>query len=284
MSEKKPEIFIVGGDSMLGSALAGAASARGFPFKCSSRRPGADWPIDLASDPSDWKIPRNSSHAVICAATTGLQECENDPQGTAAINVKATISLVGVLAERGLQIVFLSSSRVFPPHFEYPTEATPPEPVTEYGRQKLAVEKHLLSHLPSAKIIRLAKVVSPSLPLLGSWRRALAAGTSIQAFTDLFLSPVSLPGAANAILEIAVGFPSPGIFHISATDAISYRDLARFLAVRLNANPDLVVGTSSPAPNTPGSSILSSRQTSESTGLRFRTAAQNLDTALQEIS
>jgi dTDP-4-dehydrorhamnose reductase len=283
MSEKNLEIFIVGGDSMLGSALAAAASARGFPFKCSSRRPGADWSIDLASDPFEWKIPRTSSHAVICAATTGLQECENDPRGTAAINVKATISLAGLLAERGMQIVFLSSSRVFPPHFEYPSEATPPEPVTEYGRQKLAVEKHLLSHLPSAKIIRLAKVVSPSLPLLGIWSRSLDRRETVNAFSDLFLSPVSLPEAANAILKIAVSFPSPGIFHISATDAISYRDLARSLAVRLNANPDLVVGTSSPAPNTPGSSILSCRQTSKSTGLQFHTATENLDTALQEI-
>lgn len=279
-----PEIFIVGGDSMLGSALAAAASARGIPFKGSSRRPGADWPIDLASDPAEWKIPHTSTHAVICAATTGLQECENDPRGTATINVKATISLAGLLAEKGMQIVFLSSSRVFPPHFECPAETTPPEPITEYGRQKFAVEKHLHHHLPSAKIIRFAKVVSPSLPLLVSWRRALAAGTSIPAFTDLFLSPVSLPGAANSILEIAVGSTSPGIFHISATDAISYLDLAKSLAARMNASPDLVVGTASPAPNTPGSSILSSRQTSESTGLRFRTAAENLETALQEIS
>jgi dTDP-4-dehydrorhamnose reductase len=106
----------------------------------------------------------------------------------------------------------------------------------------------------------------------------LADGTSVQAYSDLFLSAVSLRAAAAAILRIALG-SVPGIFHISASDALSYFDVARFLASLEDAAPSLVQPSPSPQPNTPGSTILSCARTMETTSFRPSTSLENLRSA-----
>lgn len=271
-------LLVIGLDSMIGSALAFAAEARGISCSGTSRRSGALWHLDLEAPAESWRLPKNTTTAILCAAKTNVDFCERHPTATRKTNTLATIELADRLAAHGTSPIFLSTSRVFPPWFELPAESTPPEPVTEYGRQKLAVEEHLLRHHPNAKIIRLAKIVSPHLPLFASWQKALAAGETVEAYSDLFLSPVHLPFATEAILQIALG-PTPGIFHISASDAVSYFDVARFLAGLKGAEPSLVKPTHSPQPNTPGSAILSCRRTMENTTFRPSTSMQNLHAA-----
>ncbi len=271
-------LLVIGQDSLIGSAIARESESLGVPFFGTSRRAGARWHVDLAASPESWKLPDISSAAILCAATTSLKICEADPQGTHKINTKATIILADRLAAQGSGITFLSTSRVFPPWIENPSESTPPEPVTEYGRQKLAVEEYLLRNHPTAKIIRLSKVISPSLPLLGVWSRSLDHRETVDAFFDLFLSPIALGSTAQAILQIALG-PRPGIFHISASDAISYFDVARFLASLVDADPSLVQPSPSPQPNTPGSSILSCARTMETSSFRPSTSLENLRSA-----
>lgn len=275
-----PVLLAIGIDGMLGSALARAAEHCPMPFVGTSRRPGSRWFLDLSAPPESWHLPDNASSAILCAGETSIAACEANPESTAAINITATIALSNRLADQGTSLVFISSSRVFAPCVEFPDESTAPRPATEYGRQKLAVENHLLRHHPSTKIIRLAKIVSPALLLFSSWRQALANGASVQAYSDLFLSAVSLRAAADAILRIALG-STPGIFHISASDAISYFDVARFLANIEGVANSLVHSSLSLQPNTPNSAVLSCRRTIENTTFRPATSLENLRTAFE---
>ena len=148
MTAQIPEsasLLIVGMDSLVGSCLGVEASRLGIPWTGTSRRTGSRWRLDLSESHLKWQIPESSkSVAILCAAVTGIEECESDPQGTASINTTATIALADKLADEGAALVFISSSRVFPSWLDNPSETTPPAPNTEYGRQKLAVEKHLL--------------------------------------------------------------------------------------------------------------------------------------------
>ena len=61
-------------------------------------------------------------------------------------------------------------------------------PVSEYGRQKARTEAALRQHMDRGApvaILRLAKVVSPDMPLIDGWIEALAAGKPIRAFRDM---------------------------------------------------------------------------------------------------
>ena len=271
-------LLVIGQDSLIGSAIAREAESFGVPFFGTSRRAGARWHVDLAAPPGSWKLPGISSTAILCAAATSLAKCEADPQETHKINTEATLILADRLAAQGNSITFLSTSRVFPSWIENPPESTIPAPNTEYGRQKLAVEEYLLRNHPTAKIIRLSKVISPSLPLMELWSRSLDRRESLNAFQDFFLSPIALNSAAQAILQIALGL-TPGIFHLSASDSISYFEMAQFMAQLQDCEASLVHPASAPQPNTPASTILACPRTMKSTPFRPITAMENLNAA-----
>jgi dTDP-4-dehydrorhamnose reductase len=270
-----PSLLIIGVDGMIGSALAQEASRRGIPWQGTSRRPGAHWHLDLAGPPEKWQLPAHADIAILCAARTKLADCESNPAETRAINVTATIALADRLARNGTTLAFLSTSRVFGPSFELPSESTQPEPATEYGRQKLSVEKHLLAHQPSAKIIRPAKVVSNELPLFRNWHLALDKGQTIHPYADLFLSPISLDLLISQIFQIAL-CDEFGIFHLSAKDAVSYFEAASVFAESNGFRLSQIRAGKAPVANTAGSSVLCSDRPLHKIGMEPLSALENL--------
>jgi dTDP-4-dehydrorhamnose reductase len=248
-------ILVVGGTSLIGEALIHRVRDQGQEISYTSKRSGTINHLDLSEKPEKWKIPPNVHTAILCAAVTGIANCENSPEATRAINVHATQELARLLADLGARVIFLSSNLVFPPDASAPSESCTPAPATEYGRQKLAVEEFLISKIPNSQIIRPTKVVSPSLPLFLKWKDAIANQQPVEAFEDLYFSPVSLDSVAEWILKIAV-LEESGIFHLSASDSISYADAAMWLLHRYSAQPSLLVKISAPVANLPGSNRL----------------------------
>jgi len=269
-------ILVVGGTSLIGEALVRRAREQGQEISHTSRRSGAEIPLDLSGDPLEWKIPPNVHTAVLCAAVTGTANCESSPEATRAINVHATQELARRLADLGAKVVFLSSNLVFPPDASAPSEICTPAPATEYGRQKLAVEEFLISKIPNSQIIRPTKVVSPSLPLFSKWKEAIVNHQTVEAFEDLYFSPVSLDSVAEWILKIAV-LEDSGIFHLSASDSISYADAAMWLLHRYTAPPSLLVKISAPVASLPGSNRLTCTRSALLAGFQPFHSLKNLE-------
>jgi dTDP-4-dehydrorhamnose reductase len=269
-------ILVVGGTSLIGEALIYRARDQGQEISCTSRRPGADIPLDLSDDPREWKMPSNIQHAIFCAAVTGIANCENSPEATRSVNVEAVKELSLRLSDLGAKITYLSSNLVFSPDTSAPSESSALSPATEYGRQKLAVEEFLLCKIPDSKIIRPTKVVSPSLPLFSKWKHAILSQQPFEAFADLYLSPISIKAVAESILKIALG-KDHGIFHLSASDSISYAEAGKWLLKRLGADASLLIPTRAPNPNTPDSCRLNCSRTSTLTGFQPIGSFQNLE-------
>ena len=274
-------ILVVGGTGLIGQALLREAARRGLPCRGTSPEPDAPCPLDLRQPADQWRLPDRVEQAILGVSVGGLAACEADPAGTRVIHVDAVATLADRLAARGAHITFLSSTQVFPPEARAPDESTSPAPVTEYGRQKLAVEQHLQQHIPDARIIRLTKVVSPRVPLFAGWAQSLSAGPAIRAYADLFFSPLAVSAAAAAILQIARA-PEGGLYHLGAADSISYLDAARWLAVRLGADPGRIRADSAPVPNTPGSARLGIARTRTAIGFDPLPALRNLELAWSE--
>ncbi|MEI8284801.1 MAG: sugar nucleotide-binding protein [bacterium] len=258
-------ILIVGGTSTIGQAIIHQAERMALTCAFTCRKPGASHFLDLKFPSHSWEFPEKVETAILCAAVNGLGACETNPLETRAVNVTAMMSLANRLAAQGAKITFLSSNQVFGPNASVPAEDSEPSPATEYGRQKLAVERHLLAKIPGAQIIRLTKVISPALQLFAKWAASLAAGQTISAYSDLFFSPIALDSTVAMILKIASS-PHSGIFHLSSADAISYLDAARWLAVRVGTEPSLVQSVPAPSPNTPDSCRLNCKRTVELVG------------------
>jgi dTDP-4-dehydrorhamnose reductase len=239
-------ILIVGGDSEIAAATVLHLRAHGRGVVTTTRRPErvtADRPfLDLSQPVDDWPIPDGVGAACLCAAVARLNDCAEDPVGSARINVAGNVSLARKLLARGIPVLFLSTDKVFDGERSHVPADAPPCPVSEYGRQKAAAEAalgELMSDGAPAAILRLAKVVMPSMELLRQWVIELDGGRPIRAFHDMMMAPTPVALVAAAI-ERLLGAPTSGIFQLTGPRDVDYAAVARHLAQRIGADTELV--------------------------------------------
>jgi dTDP-4-dehydrorhamnose reductase len=232
-------LLIIGGDGQLGQVLARLGRAEQQEVISTSRRPGADLFLDLATQPAEWPLPPSPDAAVICAGVTSLEACRKDPAGTQRINVDQTLALIERLTAQGTFVVFLSTNLVYDGTRPHRRADEPPCPRTEYGAQKARVEAALQKLGSAAAVVRLTKVVHPDWPLLTSWRSALQQQRIIEPFLDFRCAPVGLAAAAQVILRVASDRRA-GLWQVSGERDISYAEIAARLIERERWNPELL--------------------------------------------
>lgn len=259
-------LLIIGKESLIGSAISQIAEEKDISWVGTSRRPGEQWFLDLSMPPASWQIPLQTTTAIICAARTKLSDCEANPEESRAINVTATVELARRLTAQGCRVVFLSTNQVFGPNLSVPPdESTPVSPANEYGRQKAEAEAAILALSPKNIVIRLTKVIHNTANLFQDWLRKFSKNEPISAYDNLWLAPVSLALAANTILQICLS-EKAGVFHISSSDAIAYKDLAKILASIQGVDTNSVQSMRAPVPNSASSSALACRGTLKAIG------------------
>ena len=236
------DVLVVGGDGAIGAALSGALRAVGASVHAATRRPGLVGPgrpfVDLAD--AAWPKLEGTAYesAVLAGGATGIAACNADPDGTWRINVDGADRLARMLAGRGTHVILLSTSHVFDGRLRLPKPSDPVSPTDAYGRQRVEAERRIL-RLADGAVLRLAKVLTPSLPVLEAWRQDLLAGRPIAPFSDRYLAPVSMVQVCD-VLDRLRRRRATGIWQLSASRDISYADLALVLADRLKADRSLV--------------------------------------------
>ena len=238
--------LIVGGDAEIGAATARHLRKHGCDFAATTRRPelvGPDRPsLDLAISPEAWESTEGIRAAALFAGVARLYDCACDPAGSHRVNVVGTLSVIDKLRARGIPVLWLSSDKVFDGSQSSVAVNTPPNPVSAYGRQKAATEAALREHMssgPPVAILRLAKVVSPGMPLLVQWARLLAAGEPIRAFDDMMMAPTPI-GQVCSVIAQWLQAPVSDILQLSGPRDVSYAEAADYLARKLDADPALV--------------------------------------------
>jgi dTDP-4-dehydrorhamnose reductase len=246
MSDTLKKVLIVGGDSAIGGALGHYLDARGVEVFTTTRRdnPGLNRiHLDLADDPSSWPELPQVDRAVIAAAVTALDDCENNPLSSRAINVDGAGEVARRLVANDAFVLHFSTNQVFDGTLAHRTEDDAPCPVSEYGRQKSDSESRVLAQGQGTAVLRLTKVLTNGLPVIDRWRDAWGQGGLAEAFGDMTLAPLPV----NLVCELATRIldaRSPGIFHASGGRDLTYFELARRTAERLGVTADRVVATS----------------------------------------
>lgn len=243
------DVLIVGGDGLISTALADAMKAQGLSIHASTRRPelavdGRPF-VDLAT--RTWPDIETQRYGamILAAGATSIVRCAEDPTETRRVNVDAVADMAAIARRRGVRLMLLSTADVFDGTNRLPKPSDPVAPASEYGRQKAEAERIVLG-MPSGTVFRLAKVFTPRMPLFQGWARDLRRGHAIHPFSDRYLAPVSIGLVCEAATRIYRA-ASTGIWHLSATDDLSYADVARILAARLEADPSLVQPQPQPA-------------------------------------
>jgi dTDP-4-dehydrorhamnose reductase len=238
--------LIVGGDSEIGAAAYRAMKAQGAAVAATTRRSehvAPDRPfLDLSAPLDGWAPPPRTQAVCLCAAIARLAACADDPEGSAHINVVQTLALAEKFLARGIAVLFLSTNQVFDGRTPHERAEAPHSPVSEYGRQKARAEATLLRQMENgapAAILRLAKVMSDTMPLIGGWIRDLTAAKPIRAFNDLALAPTPTDLVCTAIAALLQD-RARGIFQLTGPRDVTYADIGRFLAAHLDVDAKLV--------------------------------------------
>ncbi|HAZ07874.1 MAG TPA: hypothetical protein DCZ01_04965 [Elusimicrobia bacterium] len=237
-----PIALVVGADGLIGNALLAKLAAAGSPVVGTTRRNPAGCRVvrlDLSEPPASWRLPPSVSTAFLCAGLTKTDDCRKNPVSSSRINVDAVGSLAGRLADHGAFVVFLSSSQVFSGAVARCAQDAPPDPISEYGRQKAATERRVLSLGKRGAAVRLTKVAETLLPLFSRWEAALRHGQEIRPFSDMTAAPVPLSLVVEALTRLA-DRRLAGITQVSADRDLSYADMARLVAVHAGADPALI--------------------------------------------
>ena len=176
-----------------------------------------DKKIDLSN--IDW--------CILCAAETSIKECEKNQNNSSNINVARTINLIDRCIESSVKVLFFSSDCVFDGTKAFYTLSDQTCPITEYGKYKLEVEKYINLYCKDFScVIRLTKVISNKTPIIKKWKKDLAKGKKISAFTNKLLSPLPIQNLCDLVLTI-IKRDLNGTFQLGGIKEVSYYDFAK---------------------------------------------------------
>ena len=208
---RKPRVLVVGGGT-LARALEKSFSPSGIPTFRAGRNVGC-WHLDLSRDPGCWNVPGDLDWVFVCAGMTSRAECEKKPHLSRWINVGGSVQLARHFLSRGAKVVFFG------------TDLSPE--AGEYAKQKEELRRQL-AQLAGIVWIRLGKVVHPRLPVLESWKKSLAQGAPIEAFTSVRISPLSPEAVAEGCRHLVSSRQRPATELVWQTPkSMTYVELAR---------------------------------------------------------
>ena len=237
-------VIVIGTDGLIGSALAGALRARGDAVVGTTRRGKRTGPNELFLDLAD---PRESGAALpeaevcfLCAAMTNFADCRARPELARITDVLTPAKIAARLAGTGVRTILLSTSAVLDCKEPGMSADRPRAPASLYGQFKAEAEEAVLRHGEFGAVVRLTKVLTPDMRLMGDWIAMLRAGREIAAIRDLRIAPLTMRHVVGALIAIADA-RAGGIWQISGESDIAYDGIARYLAIRLGLSASLVL-------------------------------------------
>ena len=161
-----------------------------------------------------------------CAAYTAVDRAESDIELATRINVTGP----GNLAKTGCKLVHISTDYVFDGTGHTPYKTTDStNPISVYGKTKLAGEKAVLNNNNNAVIIRTAWLYSPNgNNFVKTMLRLGAERESINVVCDQIGSPTYAGDLADAIVQILpqINTENTGVYHYTNMGVCSWYDFA----------------------------------------------------------
>ena len=234
-------IAIVGSTGLIGRAVQRDLLKRSCNVVGTSRARSSDAQLHVElSDPDTWStLPSTARAVLVCAGVSDVRECREHPTSTRAMNVAAVMEFAKFAADRGAVPVVLSTSYVFDGSRPDFSPADRVCPMSEYGRQKAEMERAVMSSVPESCLVRLTKVFGGTNKLLSCWRQELLEGRAISAASDARVSPLTADFVASALADMLLN-PRAGVWHLSASDDISWCEIAERLVTRCGCDKDKV--------------------------------------------
>ena len=176
-----------------------------------------------------------------CAAICKVEKCEQHPAYAWDVNVGATENLLSCLPSE-VRLVYCSSDHVFSGDRGPYDESSPPDPLSHYGRTRVAAEEMVLAQWPESLVLRVPLCIGPSYNgrsgHLDWLRHRYAKGLPMTIVRDEFRSALPLEAAADRVWEMASS-SLVGLRHLWADRLVSRPELAEYLCRHQNLEVNL---------------------------------------------
>ena len=247
-------VAVTGGSGRLGRAL--VAALADAPFTGPAGPIGWDRSAFDLDDPDgvgallDRERPEVVVHA---AAWSDVDGCALDPELALRRNGTATGVLAEACADRGIDLVAISTNEVFDggrtDGYGY-QPSDPPAPGNPYGASKLDGERRAQAAFDSGTtakfgIVRTAWLFGtpgrdfPSRILVAA-QQAAAAGEPLRVVSDEWGTPTYTVDCADAIVELLAANAIEGIHHIVNAHFAARADWARYVVARAGLAAEIV--------------------------------------------
>ncbi len=177
----------------------------------------------------------NPDLVVSAAAFTAVDQAEQDTDLAFRINGEGAGSIARGAAALGLPVIHMSTDYVFDGSKACPyVETDKTEPVSAYGRSKLAGERLVATANPDHAILRTSWVYAAGgRNFVRTMLRLACVNSEIPVVADQYGSPTYAPDIAGAIVEVAAHLLAEprntelrGIFHVCGSGATSWAGFA----------------------------------------------------------
>lgn len=176
-----------------------------------------------------------------CAAASKPNFCEEHPELSHTINVKATRLLAQICALQNTKLVFTSTDLVFDGEKGQYAEDSPTGPLMRYGRQKLEAEKAVLE-TPNGVVCRMPLMFGEAPPTAASFLQGflsqLQKGESLRLFTDEYRSPLFAEDAAKGL--IWAGEHVQGLIHLGGKERMSRYEFGWLMCEAYGISTELI--------------------------------------------
>lgn len=198
---------------------------------------------------------------VHAAAFTDVDGCELEPDRAWAVNALGTRHVAEACRLVGARVVYLSTDYVFNGDLDRPyTEWDEPDPLSVYGRSKLAGERELS---PDDTVVRTSWVFGRTgRNMVKTVLRLLDEGTPLQFVDDQRGCPTSAEDLARMVVELV---RRPGVFHVTNQGAGTWHGFVRDVVALAGGDPESVTAIKTadldpprPAPR-PRNSVLANK-------------------------
>jgi len=205
--------------------------------------------FDLLHDKIENCIPnflidsKEQVYAVICSYISQIDRCLLEKEVSYIVNVEKMISLINDLESLNFRIIFLSTSAVFDGYDGYYTEEAPRNPICEYGKHKVLVEKFLekkeSEHILNMRIDKIVGDRHYENHLFAQWYDSIKQNKAILCIKNQILSPTYVNDIARAI-EISSALKLSGTFHVANSEYFTREELANHFLKAINNKTKII--------------------------------------------
>lgn len=189
-----------------------------------------DFDISVYNDAASSVTGSKADMVIHCAAYTDVDGCELNPEKAFLVNSLGTQNLVLACREKNIPLTYISTDYVFDGNSKTPyLESDRTNPLSIYGKSKLAGEEAVKNHLDKFFIIRTSwlygikgrNFVTTILNLAGKQKE-------LRIVNDQTGSPTFTKDLAEGIKEL-VESPYYGIYHVTNQGTCSWFEFSKII-------------------------------------------------------